>query len=267
MKSVSMIHRALAGPRNLRYRLRAVTSFRKFVPAAVILAVTVAATAADVPNATIVLTVPLVAHTGQVAEAAPERFVMLGDGQVFVGGTSEIETCRLEAGELAAFLAEVDAVRKPRKKKRKDPGQPWLDGPTVWSFGGSWERSVLRFAADAGRGLPALRLELVGDPASAPFGLKPLGDLAQRLAEFDVPCLRPYAPASYRMRAMRGTLPGGCRAPGGLAPMLMPALANPVAVPANLAKDWPHGAVAAQVCDTSSRYLVTLTPLLPGEAP
>jgi hypothetical protein len=244
-----------------------VTSFRKFGLTTLVLAAAMAVDAADVPNATVVLSVPLVAHTGQVAEAAPERFVMLGDGQVFVGGTSEIETCRLAAGELDAFLSEVDAVRKPRKKKRKDPGQPWLEGPTVWSFGGSWERSVLRFAADSGRGLPALRLELVGEPASAPPGLKPLGDLAQHLAEFDAPCLRPYAPASYRMRAVRGTLPGGCRAPGTLAPMLMLALANAVAVPANLAKEWPHGAVAAQVCDTNSRYLVTLTPLLPGEAP
>lgn len=244
------------------------TSFRNAFLAAILVAPSGPGFGAEVPNAAIVLQVPFQARAGQVAQAAPERFIMLNDGQVFVGGTSDVETCRLEKGDLKSFLAEVEAIRKPRKKKkRNDPGQPWLGGPTTWSFGGSSERVFLTFLADEKEKLPALRLELVGDPRRAPRGLKVLGDFVLRLSEFDHPCLRPYAAASYRMRASKGTMPGGCRAPGGLEPSLALALDAPTALPAAAAKDWPHGATAAQLCQGDARYIVTLTPLLPGERP
>lgn len=245
-----------------------VASFRNVLLAAAYVAASEPGFGAEVPNASIVLQVPFQARAGQVAQAAPERFIMLNDGQVFVGGTSDVETCRLEKGDLERFQSEVEAIRKPRKKKkRNDPGQPWLGGPTTWSFGGSSDRVVLTFLADEKEKLPALRLELVGDPRRAPLGLKILGDFVLRLSEFDHPCLRPYVAASYRMRASKGTIPGGCRAPGGLEPSLAMALGAPTAVPAAAAKDWPHGATAAQLCQGDARYIVTLTPLLPGERP
>ncbi len=212
------------------------------------------------------LQVPFQARAGQVAEAAPPRFVMLADGQVFVGGTSEIETCRLEKDNLSRFRSEIDAIRKPKKKKTT-PVQPWLTGPTVWSFGGSSERVVLTFFADERDKLPLLRLEAVGETRRAPVGLKPLADFIERLAEYDHACLRPYAATSYRLRVTEGTLPGGCRSPGSLETAFSSALTGSVAVSAPAAAGWPHGATAAQVCHRGKRYVVTLTPLLPGEHP
>lgn len=238
------------------------------VAAAVWLAAVPQAHAADIPLAVLTLHVPFHGRAGEVAEAAPPRFVMLESGEVFTGGTSEMETCRLEGAELERFRSQIATVREPVQKKKNVVTQPWLTGPTMWSFGGMGDRVVLTFFPDAKEKLPLLRLEATGEPRSAPIGLKPLADFIVSLAEFDHPCLRPYAAASYRLRVAPGTLPGGCRAPGSLAEALPAALGGrAVAVSAAAAKDWPHGATAAQVCHQDKRYVVNLTPLLPGEQP
>ena len=49
---------------------------------------------------------------GQVAEAAPPRFVLLEDGQVFVGGTHGLFTTRLAGRELKDLDQRLSDVRK-----------------------------------------------------------------------------------------------------------------------------------------------------------
>jgi hypothetical protein len=147
-------------------------------------------------------------------------------------------------------VKRADAVRKMRG----------LSSPV--SLGGDASRTArLRLL----EGKP-LDLVVKGDPAQAPPALAPLASLLTDLLRYDHPSLRPYAPASYAMRAREGRLVGGCRTWGFTFP-IAEALGAPRTVSADEAEGWPTGARPASVCAGGRRYVVTLRPLLPGERP
>jgi hypothetical protein len=208
-----------------------------------------AAHAADVPGAAIVLEAAP-GTPGSDPSAAPPRFVLLKDGQVFVGGTARLEAGRLEKGEASALLKRAEALRK----------LPGLS-PTV-SLGGDAARTM-RLRLLEGR---PLEVVATGDPAAAPPALAPLATLLADLLRFDHPSLRPYTPSSCALSVREGRLVGGCR-PWGFASPIAEALAAPRTVSAAEASGWPTGAFPASVCADGRRYVVTLRPLLPGEQP
>jgi hypothetical protein len=218
--------------------------------------------AADIPGASVVLEVALPLRAGQVAEAVPPRFVLMADGTVFVGGSSSVETTRLDRDHQRSLTDEIEALRKP---PRKNVRLPWLGGPTTWSFGAGEQKASLWLAPNDKEKRPALKLEATGDPAKAPPALKRLADVVSHLAAFHHPSLSPYRPAFYRLRATEGGLLGGCRPVGSLRGHFDAAVAEPVDVPADVAVGWPVGATAAHVCHNGKKYVVTLRPLLPGE--
>ncbi len=195
---------------------------------------------------------------GSDPAGAPPRFVLLKDGQVFVGGTSRVEAGRLDKGE-------AQALRKRAEQARKLPG---LSSPV--SLGGDASRT-LRL-----RVLEGDPVEIVasGDPEAAPPGLAPLATLLADLLRFDHPSLRPWVPASYAMSAREARVPGGCRRWDFAFPVAE-ALASPRVVSAAEASGWPTGGTPASVClddpgpstSPARRYVVTLRPLLPGERP
>jgi hypothetical protein len=205
--------------------------------------------AADVPSAVVVLQVSGGGLPGQVAEAMPERFVLLEDGSVYVGGTATIATARLEKGDVRDIEKSLDRIRK-------------ISGlGSVVVFGPGEQKR--RLIVHKGR---ALDITASGDTASAPPGLRPLASLMDTLAHFDTPALHPYRPASFALSAREGALPGGCRS--WTFPVSLPqALAAPQSIAASAAERWPTGGQAASVCAGDKRYVVTLRPLLPGEKP
>ena len=213
--------------------------------------------AGEIPGAVIVLEAPP-GTPGSNPASAPPRFVLLEDGQVFVGGTWRLEAGRLEKGE-------ASALRKRAEQALKMPG---LASPVV--LGGDASRTLrLRLLEDDPREIAA-----TGDPAAAPPSLAPLATLLADLLRFDHASLRPYSPAGYAMTVRENRRVGGCRAWGFALP-IAEALAGPHAVTAVEASGWPTGAVPASVCaddagpsaSASRRYEVTLRPLLPGEQP
>ena len=215
------------------------------------------AAAGEIPEAVIVLeSAP--GTPGSDPFSAPPRFVLLKDGQVFVGGTSRLEAGRLEKGE-------TQALRKRAEQARKLPG---LASPVALGGDTSWTHR-LRLPGEE----PA-EITAAGDPAAAPPSLAPLATLLADLLRFDHPTLRPYVPASYALAVRETRRPGGCRSWGFAFPVAE-ALAGPRTVAAAEASGWPTGAVPASVCadDTGPpagagrRYAVTLRPLLPGERP
>jgi hypothetical protein len=206
--------------------------------------------AADAPEAILVLEVAVPPTLGTVPAAAPRRFVLLGDGQVFAGGTSRIAAGRLGKEEVRALEDRVALVRK----------LPGL-GSSI-SFG---EPATLRFRLQVGKGKP-LDLAMAGDPARASPGLAPLVSLVQDLAAFSHPSLRPYEPAHYALSAQEGTLAGGCR-PWTLPVTPGDAVAGARSIDAQAAIGWPTGATPASVCVGEKRYVVALRPLLPGDRP
>jgi hypothetical protein len=205
--------------------------------------------ASDIPSAVIVLeTAP--GTPGSDPSAAPPRFVLLKDGEVFVGGTGRLEAGRLEKGEAAALRKRAEAVRK----------LPGVSSSPV-ALGGDAARTTRLWLLDG-----PVEVVATGDPAAAPPALEPLASLLSDLLRFDHPSLRPYAPATYAMTVREARLVGGCRAWGFAFPIAQ-ALAGPRAVTAADASGWPTGAVPASVCADDRRYAVTLRPLLPGEQP
>jgi hypothetical protein len=216
--------------------------------AAVLLAVA-PAVAGEIPGAALVLeTLP--GTPSADAAAAPPRFVLLEDGQVFVGGDSRVESGRLEKREAQALLKRAEALRRL-------PGV----GPEV-ALGGPDDRAFrLRLP-----GRDPLDVRATGDPEAAPPALAPLATLVADLARFHHASLRPYAPASYAMAVREARLVGGCREWTFPFPIAA-ALAAPRAVSASEAEGWPTGALPASVCADDKRYAVTLRPLLPGESP
>ena len=208
-----------------------------------------AAAAGDLPSALVVLEVFGRVRPDDVPESAPTRFVLLEDGQVFVGGTS-----RLAAGRLSS--AEVKALDRRLAEIRKLPG---LAGTVRLGGGEGRQRLLLR------RGRP-LDMTVIGDPSQAAPALRPLATLIEDLARFDHPSLRPYEPGAYAVSAREGALAGGCRKwPFKESP------AESVFAPRTLTgdslHDWPAGASPASVCVGGKTYVVTFRPLLPGERP
>jgi hypothetical protein len=207
------------------------------------------ASAADLPEALVVLEVYDEAAPGRVPEAAPPRFVLLKDGQVYVGGTSRLAAGQLDKKELKQIEDRIARVRK----------LPGLG--SVVTLGGPGPRH--RLSIRKGRPLDILA---AGDPAAAPPALRPLAELLLELSAFYHPSLRPYRPDAYLLRVREGMLDGGCRSWVFGVP-LAEALPGGRVIPAEEAEGWPTGAVAASVCAGGKRYILTLRPLLPGERP
>src|SRR5262249_30132852 len=131
--------------------------------------------AAENAEAVLVLDVVAVSVPGRVWSAAPPRFALYDDGQVYVGGTSQVAAGRGEeggGGESGDHPAQVGrprggggggrsgegGPRPPRRGRRGNP--PALVGP--------------------------------GAPAPAPAAMKTLAALLTTLAAFEHPSLRPY---------------------------------------------------------------------------
>ena len=204
--------------------------------------------AAEIPSAAVVLEVLVPTLPGQVALAAPPRFVLMEDGTLYVGGTRDVMVGKLEPSELRDLERRIADVRK-------------LPLTGVMTVGPGNERRHLFLK----KGRP-LDMVLSGDPAEAPASVRALAALVTDLARFQHPSLRPYEPTSFAMSAKEGALPGGCR-PWTLPEPLTESVFAPRIVPAKGHGDWPTGAVPASVCLGEKRYVVTFRPLLPGEKP
>lgn len=205
--------------------------------------------AGEIPEAEIVLDVIGPSPPGQVPSAAPPRFVLLKDRQVFVGGTRGLVSGRLEKDEAKDIEKRLSRVRK----------LPGIGSTVVLGPGGARYRLLL----NDGRPLEILA---TGDPASASPSLRPLAALLRELESFDHPSLRPYEPRAFALGASEAALVGGCRSWSFPVP-LSEALSAPRLLPAAVAVGWPTGAIAASVCAGGKTYAVTLRPLLPGEKP
>jgi hypothetical protein len=224
------------------------TALNAIAAAGVLLAAPVVL-AGEVPGALVTLEVATPLPTGYVPSALPPRFVLLEDGHVFVGGTSQMSAGRLDKAEVQALEQRLALVRKL-------PGLA-----AVIAFGdATTPRCRLRS--------PRSKLDVVvsGDPAAAPPALRPLAALLRDLSAFHHSSLRPYEPASFLLAAREAPLVGGCR-PWRQTVPLAEVLAGPRTVDARTAYDWPTGALPAAVCDGDRRFVVTLRPLLPGERP
>jgi hypothetical protein len=219
------------------------------IAAAGVLLAAPAVLAGEVPGALVTLEVATPLPAGYVPSALPPRFVLLEDGHVFVGGTSQMSAGRLEKAEVQALEQRLALVRKL-------PGLA-----AVIAFGdAATPRCRLRS--------PRSKLDVVvsGELAAAPPALRPLAALLRDLSTFHHSSLRPYEPASFLLTAREAPLVGGCR-PWGQTVSLAEALAGPRTVDARTAYDWPTGALPAAVCDGDRRFVVTHRPLLPGERP
>ncbi|HXY39018.1 MAG TPA: hypothetical protein VEQ10_05080 [Vicinamibacteria bacterium] len=204
----------------------------------------------DIPNAVIVLETPPGTPGSDPAAALP-RFVLLKDGQVFVGGTSHFQAARLEKGDVQALRRRADAARKAAGRNR------------MITFAGEDQPPIrLRLPEDG-----PTEIAITGDPALAPANLQPLAGFVRDLLAYDNPGLAPYHPASYAVRARAGAArPGGCRRWDFPWPIEQ-AVDSPRILSASEGASWPTGALPASVCAGQKRYLVTLQPLLPGEQP
>lgn len=205
--------------------------------------------AAENPEAVLVLDVVAVSVPGRVWSAAPPRFALYDDGQVYVGGTSQVAAGRLEKPEMKAIDDQLALVRK----------LPGLGSSMTFGEGGPRYRLQVR------KGKP-LDLVVTGDPAAAPPAMKPLAGLLTTLAAFEHASLRPYEPPNYALAAREAAMPGGCRA-WAFPAALNDVVSGPRGVPQSAAADWPTGATPAAVCEGGKTYQVTLRPLLPGERP
>ena len=183
-------------------------------------------------------------------EAAPLRFALFEDGQVYVGGTRELLAGRLEKPEIKGIESQLERIRK----------LPGL-GAAV-AFGPGPRRARLRVR----KGRP-LEIVATGDPAAAPASLRPLAALVETLGSFSHPSLRPFRPAALLARAREGRLDGGCRAWDDRLPPLPELASAPRAVPTELVSGWPTGAIPASVCAGAKTWVVTFRPLVPGERP
>jgi hypothetical protein len=208
-----------------------------------------ASRAGEIPKAVVVLEGLAAPLPDQVAEAAPPRFALLEDGQVFVGGTSRLAAGRLTKPEAREIESRAAALLQ----------LPGL-GPSV-ALGAGPQRYRLLLRKGGSQDVT-----VTGDPAQAPLGLEPLGSLLQDLLRFEHPSLRPWQPAAYAVIAREGKLAGGCRRWTFTEPVTE-SLFAPRTVPASAAETWPTGATPAAVCVEDKTYVVALRPLLPGERP
>ena len=228
------------------------------VAALVLGSLAAAARAAEIPNAVLVLETPP-GTPGSAPEGAPPRFVLLKDGQAFAGGTSRIETVRLEKAEAQALRRRADAARKAIGRSERS---------VVLGAGGPVVR--LRFGEEPPVEVSLGREVSAGEAGSPPAPgppADPVSALVAELLAFHHPGLVPYSPASYAMRLREGTLAGGCRRWNFAFPLAAAVGAERV-VTAEQAQGWPTGAWPASVCgEGDKRYVLTLRPLLPGEQP
>jgi hypothetical protein len=215
----------------------------------VLLAAVTSTGAGEIPEATLILEAA-VGVPGSIPAAAPPRFVLMRDRQVFLGGSAAIYVGQLTKDEAKTIERRVDDLR--------DSG---LLAPKV-SFGSdAAKRYRLRLLKGGARDVV-----MDGDPASAPPALQPLASFVSELLRFDHPSLRPFVPGEYAVVAREGVLVGGCRQ--WLLPVpFASALAGPQRISADEVERWPTGANPASVCHDGQRYVVTLRPLLPGEQP
>jgi len=205
--------------------------------------------AADVPDAEILLESTVVALPDQVAAAQPLRFLLTREREVFVGGSEQLLSARLEKDDLRRVEELVKAVRK-----LKGLGDSVRLGP-----GADERRLYLRRARPQ-------RLVVAGDPEQAGASLKPLADLILALEGFYHPALRRYLPTSYAVVAREAPLAGGCR-PWTLSLPLAEALPGGRSVSPQELVGWPTGANPAAVCADGRRFVVAFRPLVPGERP
>ncbi len=202
--------------------------------------------AGEIPGALVIVEAPL-QTPGSLSRGAPPRFVLVKSGELFVGGTSRVETARLERNELAAFRKRIDAARKAVDR---------LKGADL----GAGSASAVRLR------LPEAGIDLQVDPASATPALQAVAELVNGLLRYDHPRLVPFAPASYLVEATEARSEGGCRRSRPPFPIER-AVATPLVVSAAEAAAWPTGGYPASVCVGERRFVVTLRPLLPGEQP
>ncbi|HET6970459.1 MAG TPA: hypothetical protein VFH92_04985, partial [Phenylobacterium sp.] len=203
---------------------------RPLAAAALVGALAAPGSAGEIPKAVVVLERLSAPPPGGAPEGIPPRFVLLEDGQVFVSGSSQVLTAKLDGGELKALERRIAEARK----------LPGLAGTVTLGPGDMQHRLLLR------RGRP-IQMTITGDPAQSPLALKPLGDLLVDLPRFDAPGLKPYAPGSYAMSAREGALPGGCR------PWPFPDPPDrltfaPRVIGAAEVRGWPTGSTPASVC-------------------
>jgi hypothetical protein len=206
--------------------------------------------AGEVRDAVAVLEVFTRTLPHHVPEAAPPRFALLENGQVFVGGTRS-----LHAGKLSS--RELRDIEKRLADARKLPG---LAGEVA--LGPGDRRHRLRLF----KGGRPLDLTIIGDPEQSRPEMRPLAALLVELERFTHPSLRPYEPEAYALSAREGALRGGCRRWRGSPPVAESVFA-PVGVPAKDVVGWPTGATPASICAGDRTYVVTFRPLLPGEQP
>lgn len=204
--------------------------------------------AGEVADALVVLEAATPFAAGQDWSAAPLRFVLLQDGQVFTGGSQALLAGRLEKAEVKTLEAQLDLVRKL-------PGLA-----SVVGFGGDQPSFRLRVI----KGKP-LDLRITGDPDKAVAAFRPLADLLRQLLRFDHPSLRPFTPPQLQLRAHEATRPGGCRL-WTLVPTPTEATAG-ATVASSAASSWLPGIATTSVCVGDKRYELQLRPLVPGERP
>ena len=77
------------------------------VALAALLAAGAAAGAGEIPRATVVLEALTPGLPHEVPEAAPPRFVLMEDGQVYVGGGSRLLTAKLSGGGEGRYHSRV----------------------------------------------------------------------------------------------------------------------------------------------------------------
>src|SRR5688572_27889459 len=198
-----------------------------------------AAHAAEIPRAVAVLESRAAALPDHSPESAPPRFVLLEDGQVFVGGTHGLATARLAGREAKDLERRLSDIRK----------LPALAGVVTVGPGTAVRRLQLR------KGRP-LDIRIEGDLAAATPALEPLASLVLDLERFHHPALRPYAPAQLALSAREASLPGGCRKWTRPEPLADSVFA-PRAVAAADFASWPTGAAPASVCAGDKKYVVT----------
>jgi hypothetical protein len=206
----------------------------------------VTAAAGEIPEAIVALEVAAPPTPGRAPEAAPLRFALLPDYTVYVGGSSELSSARLDKDDFKDIEKQISRVRK----------LPGLGSSATFSPGGRHYRLILKKG-------PTILAS--GDPAQAPAQFRPLAELLQMLEGFDHPALRPYRPQQFALLVQTATLAGGCRlwtfgAPPGTGSVTR-------SVTAEAASDWPTGATPASVCSGDKTYVVALRPLVPGERP
>lgn len=223
---------------------------REALAAALLLAAgTAAAAAGEIPRAVLVLEATA-GTPGSDPVGAPPRFVLLQDGQVFVGGSASVEAGLLEKNEAQELRKRAAALRR----------LAGIGAPIA--FG---EPADLVFRLRVLEGQP-LEVVASGDPGAAPAALSSLASLLRDLARFHHPSLRPYAPDRFALVVREARLAGGCR-PWPFAFPVAEALGSSRAVAAVDVADWPTGALPASVCVGDRRYGMTLRPLLPDEQP